>query len=273
MTETYSSLDIAAELDRSHAGPVTRVSGIDSLDRATETDLAFCVYEDPRIVADSRAGALVCPPDLDRPDDATCIYAENPKLTFIRAVEAFFGAETEQSVHETAVVEDGATIGESCTLGPHTYVADCVTIGDDVTVRAGTTIGTDGFGFVRDADSELQRLPHQGRIHIEDGVEIGANCTIDRAVFEETVVGAGTKLSANVHLAHHVRLGADATVACHCGIAGGATVGDRVTVHPHVSIANDVTVSDDAEVAMNAAVLDDVARAATVAGSPARRID
>lgn len=273
MTEAYATTAIASELGLEHAGPAVSVTGVDSLDRAGGEDLAFCVYDDPDYLAATDAGAVVCPPSIERPEGATVVYAERPKLAFAKATETFFEGGEPSGVHPTAVVEAGATVGQNSYVGPQAYVADCVTVGQNCTIRAGARLGGDGFGFARESTDELRRVPHRGSVRVEDGVEIGPNTTVDRAMFEETVIGAGSKLSGNVHLAHHVRIGRDTTVACHAGIAGGAVVGDRVTVHPHVSIATDVTVGDDAELAMNAAVLEDVEPGRTVAGSPARPID
>jgi UDP-3-O-[3-hydroxymyristoyl] glucosamine N-acyltransferase len=272
MTGAYSTAEIAAELDLDHVGSVSRISSVDSLDGATSDDLSFCVYDDSDLVSASAAGAIICPPSIRDGTNETLLFAEQPKLAFAEAVGTFFSDERPTGVHPTAVVAENATLGSNCYIGPNVYVADCVTIGDNCTIRAGTAIGGDGFGFVRDSAAELHRLPHQGSVRIADDVEIGANTTIDRAVFDETVVGDGTKVSGGVHLAHHVRIGQDTTVAFGSGFAGGAVVGDRVTVHPHVSVATDVTVGADAELAMNAAVIDDVASGATVAGSPATPI-
>lgn len=272
MSETFATEAVAAQLGLDHVGPNRQVGGVDSLDRASGDQLAFSVYEDATPIEESDAGAVICPSEIDPIDGETLVYATEPRRAFAEAAETFFAPEPPSGIHPTAVVEDGATIGTDCRIGPHAHVADCVTIGDGVTVRSGACLGGSGFGFVRESDESLRRLPHTGAVRIEDHVEIGANCTIDRAVFEETVVGRGSKLSGNVHLAHNVTIGADTTVACHTGIAGGAAVGDRVTVHPHVSVATDVRVGDDAELAMNAAVLEDVESGATVAGSPASPI-
>lgn len=269
---THSTTEIAAALDLERSGPDTRVSGVDALDRATATDLSFCVYEDAEPIRASGAGAVVCPPTISTTDDTTLLFAERPKLAFARTVHRFFGTDAPTGVHPSAHVAEGATVGEGTYVGPNVTVADCVEIGEDCTIRAGTTLGTDGFGFVRDESAEPHRLPHQGTVRIEDGVEIGANCSIDRAVFGETVVGARSKLSGQVHLAHHVRIGEDTLVASNCSFAGGAVIGDRVMCHPHAAVANDVRVGDDAELASNATVLDDVDPGATVAGSPAAPI-
>ncbi|AQL44660.1 UDP-3-O-(3-hydroxymyristoyl) glucosamine N-acyltransferase (plasmid) [Halorientalis sp. IM1011] len=270
--DAYSTTEIAAALDLDHTGTPTRVTGVDALDRATATELSFCVYEDADPIRESDAGAVVCPPSVSPGDDTTLLVAERPKLAFARAVEQFFEPERPTGVHPSAAVADGATVGADTYIGPNVTVASCVTIGEGCTIRAGTTLGSEGFGFARDGSGTPHRLPHRGRVRIEDGVEIGANCSIDRAVFGETVVGPRAKLSGQVHLAHHVEIGADTLVASNCAFAGGAVLGDRVMCHPHAAVANDVRVGDDAELAANAGVLDDVDPGTTVAGTPATPI-
>lgn len=268
-----STSNIAAHLGLEHVGPEVVLRGTDALGEADPDELAFCVYDDPDLVRASNAGAVICPPSVPPTVDGTLLYAERPKLAFVRAAREFFVSErTESAVHPTAVVESGAAVGERCVIGANAYVADCVTLGDDCTVQPGCVIGSPGFGFVRDQSDELHRVPHQGSVRVESGVEIGANSRVDRAVFEETVVGAGSKLSSGVHLAHQVRIGRDVTVAFGCGMAGGVEVGDRATLHPHVSVATDVTVGDDTEIGMNSAVLDDVPAGTTVVGSPATAV-
>jgi UDP-3-O-[3-hydroxymyristoyl] glucosamine N-acyltransferase len=261
---------IASFLDADLTGPNTTVTGVESLDAASGDELAFCTYDDPEAVRASDAGVVVCSPHVDPLPDRTLVRADRPKPAFVRVVDEFFRERpSETVVHPSAVVEDGATLGDRCRIGAHAYVADCVTVGDGCTVGHGTVLGSTGFGFARTDDDRLTRQIHAGRVVLEDDVAVGANCSIDRAVFDETVVGRGTKVSGNVHLAHQVKLGEDVTVAFGSGFAGGASVGDRTTVHPHVSVATDVTVGSEAELGMNAAVLDDVPEGATVVGSPA----
>lgn len=273
MGATCSAAAIAAHLDLPIVGDDVRLDGVDALDEATADDLAFCVYDDDALVEASDAGAVICPPSIAELEGRTLIYAERPKLAFARAVTAFFETDrTETTVHPTAVVEPDATLGERCAVGPNVYVAGCVSLGDDCIVRAGSVLGTPGFGYERDGDGRLHRVPHRGSVRIEDGVEIGANSSVDRAMFGETVVGTRTKLSGQVHLAHGTQLGRDTTVAFGSGMAGGVTVGDRVTVHPHVAVATDVEVGDDAELGMHATVLDSVPSDTTVVGSPARAV-
>lgn len=270
---TLTSTEIAEFVGGGHAGPETTVDGVDALDSAGPDDLAFCIYDDPAYLRASDAGVVLCPPGLESDGGRTLVLASDPKLAFVRAANEFFVDRlAETQVHPTAVVEEGATIGERTLIGPQVHVADCVEIGDDCTIRAGAVLGSDGFGFARDPSGRLHRQIHQGRVVIGDDVEIGPNSSIDRAVFDETVVERGAKISGQVHLAHQVRIGRETTVAYGSGFAGGSAVGERTTIHPHVAVATDVTIGDDAEVGMNAGVLSDVPDETTVVGTPARPI-
>lgn len=265
---------IAAFLDADWMGPDATVRGTDALDRAGPDDLSFCVYEDAAPIRESDAGVVVCSEAAPALPDRTLVRSPRPKFDFVRVARKFFQPDDpDRGVHRTAVVEDGAEIGEDVLIGPNAYVGEDVRIGDRCAIQAGTTLGTPGFGFVRDDDDRLLRQPHQGAVVVEDDVAIGANCSIDRAVFGETVVGRGAKISGNVHVAHQVAIGEDVTVASGCSFAGGATVGARAEIHPGASVATDVSVGADAEVGMNSTVLDDVSPDTTVVGSPARPVE
>lgn len=270
---TVAASTVASFLDASYTGPDTAVSDVDALDAADADEMAFCVYEDPAYVRESAAGVVVCPQSLSDVEDRTLVRSSAPKRDFARAAVEFFGdGRTETGVHPTAHVADGATVGEDCYVGPNAVVGESVRLGDRVRVQAGAVLGTPGFGYVCEDDDSLLRQYHDGDVVLEDDVTVGPNASIDRAVFGETRVRRGAKLSGNVHLAHQAKVGEDVTVACGCGFAGGATVGDRTTVHPHVSVAKDVEVGADAELGMHATVLEDVPAETLVVGSPAEPV-
>jgi len=269
-----ASADIAAFLDASRTGPDTTISGVDALDRAGDDDLAFCVYDDPDRIRRSDAGVVVCPAATPELPGRSLVYSPRPKFDFVRVAREFFRRPVEATqIHPTAVVADGAEVGERCRIGPNAYVGDAVRIGDGCTIGAGAVIGEPGFGFVRDESGRPLRQPHRGTVVLEDDVAVGANASIDRAAFGETVLREGAKLSGNVHVAHHAEIGPDVTVAAGCCFAGGSTIEARVEVHPNVTVATDVSVGADAEVGANSAVLDDVPPGVAVAGSPAEVID
>ncbi|WP_336036864.1 LpxD N-terminal domain-containing protein [Halobacterium yunchengense] len=270
---TVAASTVASFLDAAHTGPDAVVSDVDALDEADGDDMAFCVYENPEYVRASSAGVVVCPESLPELEDRALVRSPDPKLDFARAAEEFFDdGRTETGVHPTASVADGATVGADCYVGPNAVVGESVRLGDRVRVQAGAVVGTPGFGYVREDDDSLLRQYHGGEVVLEDDVTVGPNASIDRAVFGETRVRRGAKLSGNVHLAHQTEIGEDVTVACGCGFAGGATVGARATVHPQVSVATDVEVGADAELGMHATVLDDVPEGALVVGSPAEPV-
>jgi UDP-3-O-[3-hydroxymyristoyl] glucosamine N-acyltransferase len=116
-------------------------------------------------------------------------------------------------------------------------------IGARVVVHAGCVLGCDGFGYVRDAaTSRYEAFPQVGTLVIEDDVEIGALCTVDRGALGETRIRRGTKLDDQVHVAHNVTIGEDVVIAAQTGIAGSSTIGDQVVVAGQVGIADHVTV-------------------------------
>ncbi len=148
-------------------------------------------------------------------------------------------------------VDAGAVIGEGCVLGPacHIYPRAVlyagVQLGARVVVHAGAVLGSDGFGYVRSARTgEYLQFPQQGRLVIEDDVEIGANTTIDRGALEETLIRRGVKLDNLVHVGHNVQVGLDVVIAAQTGISGSSSVGDGAVVAGQVGIADHVTIGD-----------------------------
>jgi UDP-3-O-[3-hydroxymyristoyl] glucosamine N-acyltransferase len=271
-SELHAS-DIASFLDATLDGDDVRIAGVESLYEATTTDFAFSRYDDPEKLARSDAGLLICPESTPELSDRTLIRHTDPKLGFVKVAREFFSDRIEETVvHPSAVVDDGAEIGERCYVGPQAYIGESVTLGDDCHIHAGTTLGEPGFGFARDENSRPLRQPHLGEVVIGDNVEIGSNSSVDRAAFDETIIGDNTVLSAQVHIAHQVIVGENVSMAYGVGVSGSTEIGNRVVVQPHVSVGGHLTVGDDAELGMGSTVLDDVEPGVTVVGTPARPI-
>lgn len=179
-------------------------------------------------------------------------------------------------------------IGSHTKIYPHTYIGDNVIIGNystiyagckiykdckignHVTIHAGTVIGSDGFGFAPNQENEYSKIPQLGNVIVEDNVEIGANCTIDRATIGSTIIRKGVKLDNLIQIAHNVEVGENTVIASQSGIAGSTKVGKncmiggQVGIIGHLKIANGVKIAAQSGIGNN---IDD--ENAVLQGSPA----
>jgi len=144
-------------------------------------------------------------------------------------------------------IGEGVVIGDDCEIYPRVVIYPDTTIGRRVTIHAGSVLGSDGFGFVRDdVHGRYVKFPQVGRLVIGDYVEIGANCTIDRGALDETVIGPGTKLDNMVHIGHNATIGSNVVIAAQTGVSGSASIGDDCVVGGQVGIADHVTIESGA---------------------------
>lgn len=138
-------------------------------------------------------------------------------------------------------------IGKNCQIFSGVRIYDYCVIGDNTIIHSNTVIGSDGFGFQPTKDG-YQKIPQLGNVVIENHVEIGANCTIDRGTIGSTIIGEGTKIDNLIQIAHNVKIGKHNVIAAQAGIAGSTTIGDwnmiggQVGVVGHIQIGNKVSV-------------------------------
>ena len=243
-------------------------------------------------ISRSRSGTIVCH-DIESVEklansEKTLIVVENPRLYFIRVIQAYFvaprpkGIDPSAIIHPSALVDPSSYIGPMAYVGPNTtigresvihgrvYIYGNTKIGNHVIVHAGTVIGADGFGFERNEAGGFDKFPHSGGVEIGDNVEIGANTCIDRGTLSNTVIGSGTKVDNLVHVAHNVRIEEDCAVIAHAMIAGSVTIGRGSWVAPSSAIRESVKIGSDSLIGLGAVVVNDVKTGTTVMGAPAR---
>lgn len=204
----------------------------------------------------------------------------------LASVGEFAVIEDDVEVGPYAVIEDDAKVGKGATIGAQAFVGkntqigcgvkvcpgarilEGSVVGDYSIIHTGVVIGSDGFGY-RVMKQGLRKIPHIGIVKIGKQVEIGANTCIDRAEFEETVVGDGVKIDNNVHIAHNVHVGQGTAILAQTGIAGSARIGVGCQIGGQVAIRDHITIGDYAKIVSKSAVMRDVKSGETICGIPA----
>jgi UDP-3-O-[3-hydroxymyristoyl] glucosamine N-acyltransferase len=167
------------------------------------------------------------------------------------------------------------TIGDNVTIGAGTRIHANVAIygrsviGANCIIHSGTVIGADGFGFTINERGEQEKIPQIGNVILEDDVEIGANCTIDRATLGSTIIRRGAKLDNLIQVGHNAEVGAHTVVVSQTGIAGSSRIGAHAMIGGQVGIAGHLTVGDRAKIAAQSGIGSNIPADAIVQGSPA----
>jgi UDP-3-O-[3-hydroxymyristoyl] glucosamine N-acyltransferase len=260
----------AAAASAAGPGDVIFVDNVAALPKALASAAGVVIAGAFAADASREAGALV--------------ICEQPRLAFARVIgrlhpparpaarvhpsavvdpSAVLGRDVSVGAH--AVIDAGVRLGDRVVVGPGAHVNPGVVIGDDtviksnvtiysgtslgarVVVHAGSVLGSDGFGYVRDASTgRYEPFPQIGRLVVEDDVELGALCTIDRGALGETRIARGTKLDNQVHVAHNVSIGEDVVVSAQTGVAGSSVIENQVIVAGQVGIADHVRIESGA---------------------------
>jgi len=258
-------------------------------------------------IAGSRATAIIVSRPING-SSHNLLVTGNAKLAFARAIEALhrsgdykpLGVSDELvigegtvlgrdlSIHPRVTIGRDSRVGDRVTLYPGVVIGDGCQIGDDtiihpnvtiyrdcaigsrVIIHAGAVIGSDGFGFVPDEQGHQVKLLQLGRVRIEDDCEIGANSSVDRGGFGDTVLRRGVKLDNLVQVGHNCDIGEDTVVAALAGFSGGTTVGRRCVIAGQVGTNQHTTIGDGATLTGRTAVTKNVRAGAVMAGMPAQ---
>jgi UDP-3-O-[3-hydroxymyristoyl] glucosamine N-acyltransferase len=246
---------------------------VGSLTNGAPDEITFCIYEDINLDEHTDCQVVVADSNQVVHNDKTIIQSQQQRLDFAKIQNKYFpydGRNT--SISPLSYVHPKSNIGNNVELGPFTYVGPHVTIGNNVKVQAQTSIGGEGFAYPRDENGEFVKQLHKGEVVIEDNVEIGSNTSIDRAVFDQTLIKNGTVIDNLVHVAHNVVIGENAWIVANTLIGGSVTIERNVDIHSSVTIADHINVGENAVIGMNSGVLNDVEPNTIVAGTPAEPI-
>ena len=285
------------------------ITGVSGIKEAREGDITFIANPTYKSLIDStQASAIIISAEEQIKADIPLIQTENPSLAFVKVLEIFSREKVNRvaigihasavigknvqlgkdlTIQAYAVIEDNVRIGDRGVIYPGVYIGKNVQIGNNtviypqvsirqgviigsrVIIHNGTVVGSDGFGY-EILNGAHHKIPQLGTVVIEDDVEIGANVTIDRARFDKTLIGRGTKIDNLVQIAHNVVIGPNSIIVAQTGISGSVTVGKNVILAGQVGVTGHLSIGDNSIVGAQSGVTKDIPPDSRVLGSPVR---
>lgn len=236
-------------------------TGINEIHKVEPGDLVFVdhpKYYDKCLNSD--ATFIIINKETDIPEGKTILITEQPFDAYCKIVKHFRPFEAASSMKsDSAVIGENTTIfpgvfignhvsiGKNCIIYPNVSILDHCIIGDNVVIQAGTIIGSNSFYYntKKNRDIWYVKMPDCGRVIIEDYVEIGAGCTIDRGVSHDTMIGKGTKIDNMVHVGHDTIIGKNCLIAAQVAIAGAANIGNGVTLWGQVGVSKTLSIGEN----------------------------
>lgn len=167
-----------------------------------------------------------------------------------------------------AYIGKSVKIGKNCTIYSGARVYDYCVIGDNCIIHSNTVIGSDGFGF-QPTEEGFKKIPQLGNVVLEDDVEVGSNCSIDRGTIGSTIIGQGTKIDNLIQIAHNVKIGKNNVIAAQAGIAGSTTIGDWNQIGGQVGVVGHIKIGNQVKIQAQSGVNNNVADNSVLYGSPA----
>jgi UDP-3-O-[3-hydroxymyristoyl] glucosamine N-acyltransferase len=286
--------------------PKVEIKTVATLEEAAEGDISFLAnvkYE--KLVETTKASAVIVGKEM--PSIKTpLLIAQDPYYAFMQIVVLLHGHRKHKKcgispkaiiassakigegchIRENAVIEDNVTVGKNCTIYPGVFIGEGTKLGDDcliypnaviyenciignrVTIQSNASVGEDGFGYSTHKGLH-HKIPHIGRVIIEDDVEVGSSCGIERGTLGDTVIGKGTKMGDLVAIGHGTKVGAHCLLVAQVGIAGSATLGHHCVVGGQVGIVGHITVGNTVMIGAKAGVINDVPDGKVIVGTPA----
>jgi UDP-3-O-[3-hydroxymyristoyl] glucosamine N-acyltransferase len=259
-------------------------TGINEIHSVEKGDIVF--VDHPKYYykcLNSAATFIIINKKAEVPEGKVILVTDEPFEAYLKIVNYF-----NQFTPAIKMISDSAVIGDSTAIMPNVFIGNNVSvgsnciiysnvsiydnciIGNNVIIHSGTVIGSDAFYFNTKKNREVwyKKMVSCGRVVIEDDVEVGANCTIDRGVSADTKIGQGTKLDNLVHLGHEVVIGKNCLLAAQVAIAGAVNVGNGVTIWGQVGISKTLSIGDNAVIMAQSGVPGDLEGNKSYWGSP-----
>ena len=281
------------------------LDGFAQADAAMPGDLTFAEnMQFFRLAEQSQANAILAPGKFTS-ETKTVIRVKDARIAFARVLPLFFPEKQfTPGIHPSAVIAKSADVANTATIGPNCIIGESAAIGeqtvleanctlgdqstlgqatrlfpnvsvyskcklgDRVRIHAGSVIGSDGYGYVFDQDHH-RKIPQVGSVVIENDVEIGANCTIDRGALGDTVIGEGTKIDNLVQIGHNVVIGKHCIIVAQNGIGGSTQIGEYSTLGGQVGVIGHITIGPKVMIAARSTVLNNLEGGKQYMGFPA----
>ena len=280
--QPQSLQSIASLLDVEFVGnPNFEILGINEIHVVEKGDIVFVdhpKYYDKAL--NSAATIVLINKQVDCPEGKALLISEDPFSDFNKITKHFnpFIA-SKESISESSIIGEGTiiqpnvfvgnnvTIGKNCEIHPNVSIYDNCVIGNNVTIHANTVLGASAFYYKNRPDG-FDQLISGGRVVLEDNVDLGASCTIDRGVSGDTTIGKGTKIDNQVHVGHDTVIGKKCLIASQTGIAGCVIIEDEVTIWGQVGTNSGITIGKGAVVLGQTGVTKSIAGGKTYFGTP-----
>ena len=272
------------------------INSVRPITDATSDSLSFIAnpnYE--RFISETKAAAVIVGltfESLNRGATPILLRASDPYVAFAEALRLFDTRESifTERIHKSAVIHpyakiadtaiigancfiaQGVDIGEHSVIHPNCTIYDNVRIGSHCVIGANTVIGFDGFGYAKTSDGSYRKVPQLGGVIIEDDVEIGACCTIDRAALADTIIRKGVKIDNLVQIAHNVEIGENTVIAAQVGISGSAKIGKENQIAGQVGLVGHIYTADGVIIIAQSGVSKSLAKPGVYQGAPAKEV-
>lgn len=258
------------------------VLGINEIHRVEAGDIVFVdhpKYYDKAL--ESAATIVLINKDVPCPENKALLISDDPFRDFVKIGQHFMpSTPTTELVASDAIIGEGThispnvnigaevVIGENCYIHPNVVIGERTQIGNNVIIHSGTVLGGDAF-YYKKRETGFDKLKSVGNIIIEDNVEIGANCTIDRGVTASTIIGEGTKMDNQIQIGHDTIIGKMCLIASQVGVAGCCIIEDEVTLWGQVGITSGVSIGKKAVISAKSGVSKSLEGGKLYMGSPA----